>query len=209
VRRLLHRLVENKMVGIPAPDQYKGLSAIAGADRLDETDLAALTCQRPRSAKRVVLILHALADDADVIACFRLGPLTQSEDPYDYQSRNAPPVELQALIKNAEAQMESVRKNHVKEVRTKIDGILASAGLTIREVYPTRGGKHKAAVAPKYRNPDNTAQTWSGRGKRPTWFVIALKKKGMTAESLQIAGATAKATPAKKAAKKTPAKKKG
>lgn len=121
------------------------------------------------------------------------------------------PAELQALIKNAEAQMESARKNHVKEVRAKIDGILAGAGLTIGEVYPTRGGKvakgPKAAVAPKYRNPDNAAQTWSGRGKRPTWFVDALKKKGVTAESLLIAGATAKAAPAKKAAKKSPTKK--
>ena len=121
------------------------------------------------------------------------------------------PADLQALIKNAEAQMESARKNHVKEVRAKIDGILAGAGLTIGEVYPTRGGKvakgPKAVVAPKYRNPDNAAQTWSGRGKRPTWFVDALKKKGVTAENLLIAGATAKATPAKKAAKKAPAKK--
>ena len=121
------------------------------------------------------------------------------------------PAELQALIKNAEAQMESARKNHVKEVRTKIDGILAGAGLTIGEVYPTRGGRSvkgpKTAVAPKYRNPDNAAQTWSGRGKRPLWFNEALKKKGATAESLLIAGATAKAAPAKKAANKAPAKK--
>lgn len=116
------------------------------------------------------------------------------------------PAELQALIKNAEAQMESARKNHVKEVRTKIDAILANSGLSIGEVYPTRGGKNakgpKAAVAPKYRNPDNATQTWSGRGKRPVWFNEALKKKGVTAESLLIAGATTKAAPAKKAARK-------
>lgn len=48
---------------------------------------------------------------------------------------------------------------------------------------------------------------WSGRGKRPLWFNQALKKKGVTAESLLIAGAMVKAAPAKKAAKKAPAKK--
>ena len=121
------------------------------------------------------------------------------------------PAELQALIKSAEAQMDSARKNHVKEVRAKIDGILAGAGLSIGEVYPTRGGRSakgsKAAVAPKYRNPDNASQTWSGRGKRPLWFVDALKKKGVTAESLLIAGAPAKAVTAKKAVKKVAAKK--
>ena len=121
------------------------------------------------------------------------------------------PAELQALIKSAEAQMESARKNHVKEVRAKIDNILAGAGLAIGDVYPTRGGKSakgpKASVAPKYRNPDNASQTWSGRGKRPLWFNEALKKRGVTAESLIIASTPAKAAPVKKAAKKAPAKK--
>lgn len=54
-------------------------------------------------------------------------------------------------------------------------------------------------------------QTWSGRGKRPVWFNEALKKLGVTTESLLTQGAT-KATPAKKASakavKKAPAKKK-
>ncbi|GAB3788116.1 H-NS histone family protein [Dyella agri] len=125
------------------------------------------------------------------------------------------PSELQALIKSAEAQMDSARKNHIKEARAKIDAVLASAGLTLSEVYPTRGGGKgvkgpKGTVAPKYRNPENPAQTWSGRGKHPVWFNEALKKKGVTAESLLIAGATPKAAPAKKAvkaAKKAPAKK--
>jgi len=125
------------------------------------------------------------------------------------------PSELQALIKNAEAQMESARKNHVREVRAKIDAVLASAGLTLADVYPTRGGKvakgSRAAVAPKYRNPENQSQTWSGRGKRPSWFNDALKKKGVTAENLLISATLAKAAPVKKtaakAAKKGPAKK--
>lgn len=124
------------------------------------------------------------------------------------------PSELQALIKSAEAQMESARKNHVREVRAKIDAVLAGAGLTLSDVFPTRGGKgakgSKAAVAPKYCNPENPAQTWSGRGKHPVWFNQALKKKGVTAESLLIAGASPKAALAKKAvkaARKVPAKK--
>jgi DNA-binding protein H-NS len=29
-------------------------------------------------------------------------------------------------------------------------------------------------VAPKFRNPANAQQTWSGRGKRPRWFHDAL-----------------------------------
>lgn len=116
------------------------------------------------------------------------------------------PAELQALIKSAEAQMQSARKNHIQKVRTKIEGLLKSAGLTIDEVYPRRGGQGskgpKAAVAPKYRNPENPAQTWSGRGKRPLWFVDALKKKGVTEGSMLIGSPAAKSAPAKKVAPK-------
>jgi DNA-binding protein H-NS len=125
------------------------------------------------------------------------------------------PKELQALIAGANAQMKEAHSNQVRAVREKIDALLKSAGLTINEVYPTRGGKKSAGkaatVAPKYLNPDGP-DTWSGRGRQPVWFSAALKKRGVTAESMLIAGAvTKKAAPAKKAAvkkaKKAPVKK--
>jgi DNA-binding protein H-NS len=37
-----------------------------------------------------------------------------------------------------------------------------------------RGGM-RGAVAPKYRNPDDPAETWAGRGLRPRWLEAALK----------------------------------
>jgi DNA-binding protein H-NS len=116
------------------------------------------------------------------------------------------PAELKALIANAQSQMQVAHANHVQDVREKIERLLKSSGLTLVEVYPTRGAKGpKSVVAPKYRNPANATQTWSGRGKRPLWFVQALKKRGTTAESLLIEGA-AKAAPAT-AVKKGAAKK--
>lgn len=42
-----------------------------------------------------------------------------------------------------------------------------------------RGGRvvgERAVVAPKYRNPENSDETWSGRGRQPRWLVAALKK---------------------------------
>ena len=30
-------------------------------------------------------------------------------------------------------------------------------------------------VYPKYRNPDDPSETWSGRGKQPRWLAAALK----------------------------------
>jgi DNA-binding protein H-NS len=37
-----------------------------------------------------------------------------------------------------------------------------------------RGGT-RGAVAPKYRNPENPAETWAGRGLKPRWLAAALK----------------------------------
>ena len=119
------------------------------------------------------------------------------------------PKELQSLIANAEAHMQEAKSNQVQEIRKKIDTLLSNAGLTLADVYPTRGGKagkagKRAVVAPKYRNPEDASQTWSGRGKRPLWVVAALKRRGVTLDSLLIdkAGAGKGKATAKKAAKK-------
>ena len=120
------------------------------------------------------------------------------------------PKELQSLIVNAEAHMQEAKVNQIQEVRKKIDTLLNNAGLSLADVYPTRGGKagkagKRSVVAPKYRNPEDASQTWSGRGKRPLWVVAALKRRGVTLDSLLIDGAAAakgKKAPGKKAAKK-------
>jgi DNA-binding protein H-NS len=83
--------------------------------------------------------------------------------------------ELEDLITSAEAHIKASRAENIKTVRGKIDALLTSQGLTLADVFTTRGGKgaKTGAVAPKYQNPSNAMQTWSGRGKRPLWFVEA------------------------------------
>jgi DNA-binding protein H-NS len=36
----------------------------------------------------------------------------------------------------------------------------------------------RGAVPPKYRNPDNPAETWAGRGLKPRWLAAAIKAGG-------------------------------
>jgi DNA-binding protein H-NS len=40
------------------------------------------------------------------------------------------------------------------------------------------GGREdrRSEIAPKYRNPDNPAETWSGRGRKPLWLERELQK---------------------------------
>jgi DNA-binding protein H-NS len=49
-----------------------------------------------------------------------------------------------------------------------------------------RGGL-RGSVAPKYRNPENPAETWSGRGLPPRWMA-ALIKAGKKKDDFLIAG---------------------
>jgi DNA-binding protein H-NS len=42
------------------------------------------------------------------------------------------------------------------------------------------------AVAPKYRNPEDSNETWSGRGKQPRWLV-ALLQTGKQIDDFRIA----------------------
>jgi DNA-binding protein H-NS len=53
-----------------------------------------------------------------------------------------------------------------------------------RRLVRRRGGLVEGA-GPKYRNPDNPAETWSGKGKRPAWLEAALAK-GKALESLEV-----------------------
>jgi DNA-binding protein H-NS len=129
------------------------------------------------------------------------------------------PKELESLINQAQSRMESARTEQVQAVRIKIDALLRASGLQLADVFPGRGGKggkqrakRAGAGIPKFRNPANPEQTWTGFGKKPAWFVDALKKRGVTAESLQIGGTATKKAPAravKKTARKGAAKKSG
>ena len=53
-----------------------------------------------------------------------------------------------------------------------------------------RGFGARGAVAPKYRNPENPAETWAGRGLKPRWLAAAIKS-GKKPEDFLIAGAVA------------------
>ena len=61
-------------------------------------------------------------------------------------------------------------------------------GITLDELLrPSK--KQRATPSPKYRNPDNPEETWTGRGKKPQWIQEKLES-GVALETLQISKAT-------------------
>lgn len=97
--------------------------------------------------------------------------------------------ELGTLIRDAQKRKSVVAKRQpIAKARALVAAAAKKAGYTIEELFgagapvakATRGGKTaKGAaktgrklpkVAPKYRNPADAEQTWTGRGKQPRWL---------------------------------------
>jgi len=86
--------------------------------------------------------------------------------------------QLNDLISKAQQRQNELRKEKVVKLREKVHALIKAEGYTFEDIFGSTRGKAKRStgtVAPKYRNPANPAQTWSGRGKRPHWFNDALK----------------------------------
>jgi DNA-binding protein H-NS len=60
----------------------------------------------------------------------------------------------------------------------------AEAERELRPLKPRKSRRKYPKVLPRYRNP-GTAETWSGRGKRPRWLVAA-EASGRSIEEFRI-----------------------
>jgi DNA-binding protein H-NS len=90
--------------------------------------------------------------------------------------KNLNHTQLNDLISKAQVRQNELRKEKVVKLRDKVHALIKAEGYTFEDIFGgARKAKRTGSVAPKYRNPGNPAQTWSGRGKRPHWFNDALK----------------------------------
>jgi DNA-binding protein H-NS len=84
--------------------------------------------------------------------------------------------QLADLIARASSRSRELDAEELDKVRAEVRAYAKSKGYTIEQLFGGRGrGKSRRKAAPKYRNPSDPTQTWSGRGKRPRWFHAALR----------------------------------
>jgi DNA-binding protein H-NS len=62
---------------------------------------------------------------------------------------------------------------------------IVEAGSISAQLRPHGGRRKYPKVQPKYLNPSEPAETWSGRGRQPRWLVAALRS-GQTLEDFRI-----------------------
>lgn len=84
-------------------------------------------------------------------------------------------TQLEELAKRIESRTHELDSAQLDKARAKVTAYAKAEGYSIEELFGGRGRKKaRRKAAPKYRNPANHGDTWSGRGKRPRWFNAAL-----------------------------------
>jgi DNA-binding protein H-NS len=122
----------------------------------------------------------------------------------DLKSLNA--RQLQKLIDDAKRERSRQQKRApIAKVRSKLTRMAAAEGYSLVELFGLKSGARPKAeaqapsgkrasarrstkgstVAPKYRNPANPTETWSGRGKHPRWMAAEIAN-GRKAEDFLI-----------------------
>ena len=79
--------------------------------------------------------------------------------------------ELQSELKN---RVKKEKEAFLNTIRDKADFF----GVSVEDlmIEASRSKKRKAGkVQPKYQNPDNQAETWTGKGRKPNWLVAQLE----------------------------------
>jgi len=87
--------------------------------------------------------------------------------------------ELKGLQQDIAKEITERQQAEVKKAREQIYSIAQDLGVSVEELLRNSGKKEKtskgAKVAAQYKNPADSAQTWSGRGRQPRWLADSLK----------------------------------
>jgi DNA-binding protein H-NS len=78
---------------------------------------------------------------------------------------------MEQRIARAKAEKQDAERT---QLRKKVTDFVKSEGFDIRDLFGGRA-KVRGAVAPKYRDPSNAENTWTGRGRMPRWMAAATK----------------------------------
>lgn len=87
--------------------------------------------------------------------------------------------ELLKLQKDVEAALKDAEARERREALEAAEKAAAEFGFSLNELsadVKLRGSAKKSKSPPKYRNPENPEQTWSGRGRKPRWVHEALMR---------------------------------
>ena len=91
--------------------------------------------------------------------------------------------QLAELLNNAQAELASREKQNRKDLRAELERRVAAAGYELSDVFPELGAASSSPARrerpPRYRDPQNPGQTWSGVGRTPNWVQAIVDERGI------------------------------
>lgn len=112
--------------------------------------------------------------------------LSNRHSPVVVNLKSFSPKQLAELIDQAQQRKKEMVDEQHSKLRDQIVRMIKVEGLSVSEVLGLGHvlKKRRRAVV-KYKNPANHSDVWTGRGRRPLWFVAALDA-GKKEEDLRV-----------------------
>jgi DNA-binding protein H-NS len=85
---------------------------------------------------------------------------------------NMSSAQLRDLQEQLKRELKQREGQDLAKAREEILAIAQSVGLPVKDLIGGGGGAPRAKtgkVQPRYRNPDDASQQWTGRGRQPKW----------------------------------------
>ena len=83
--------------------------------------------------------------------------------------------ELKKLGKDIDKAIKAAETQNRKAALKAAEDAAQKHGFSLAELTGGQTAKSKPAAPPKYRHPENSGVTWSGRGRQPGWIKDGLK----------------------------------
>ncbi|MCL4675585.1 MAG: H-NS histone family protein [Pararhodobacter sp.] len=93
--------------------------------------------------------------------------------------------ELKQLQKDVEAAIVDYKDRERRAALADVEAFARERGLSPADLAGLVGRRTRRPATPKYANPEDPTQTWSGRGRRPRWIEAALAQ-GKSMEDMAI-----------------------
>ncbi len=108
--------------------------------------------------------------------------------------KQMPTEEIEELITDAQAVVHQREAEEREKAIEEIKRLAASVGVSFRLTSSGKKVKKKkslektppkATLPPKYRNPENPEETWTGRGRKPP-FIKSAEERGEDIERFRV-----------------------
>lgn len=104
--------------------------------------------------------------------------------------------QLEKMLKDVQKALKTLETREKREAKKAAEKAAEKFGFKLKDLVSTtstgepdapvrRKSAKKPASPPKYANPTNPAQTWTGKGRQPNWYRAEIEK-GTAPEAMEI-----------------------